>query len=298
MLDLVEKKMRENISTLNDETILKLFDKLPSGKRLRAKLVLRIAKDHPDAIMLASIIEMIHAASLLHDDVIDEATTRRGEESINALFGDKSAIMLGDVLYSQAFYLLTSLPTEVASTVSKAVVFLSIGELQDVELSFSFNSSLSSYETMIYNKTASLIEASAKAAALLAKKDSKAFATYGKNLGFAFQIIDDVLDVTQDSNSLGKPAMSDFKEGKTTLPYLYLYEFLNEKDQEFLKSLFKKELSEDELTWVVEKFKESKAIKKAVLKAKEYGTLALNAIKGSGVEGLEGVVKQMIERDF
>lgn len=298
MLDLVEKKMRENISTLNDETILKLFDKLPSGKRLRAKLVLRIAKDHPDAIMLASIIEMIHAASLLHDDVIDEATTRRGEESINALFGDKSAIMLGDVLYSQAFYLLTSLPTEVASTVSKAVVFLSIGELQDVELSFSFNSSLSSYETMIYNKTASLIEASAKAAALLAKKDSKAFATYGKNLGLAFQIIDDVLDVTQDSNSLGKPAMSDFKEGKTTLPYLYLYEFLNEKDQEFLKSLFKKELSEDELTWVVEKFKESKAIKKAVLKAKEYGTLALNAIKGSGVEGLEGVVKQMIERDF
>lgn len=298
MLDLVEKKMRENISTLNDETILKLFDKLPSGKRLRAKLVLRIAKDHPDAIMLASIIEMIHAASLLHDDVIDEATTRRGEESINALFGDKSAIMLGDVLYSQAFYLLTSLPTEVASTVSKAVVFLSIGELQDVELSFSFNSSLSSYETMIYNKTASLIEASAKAAALLAKKDSKAFATYGKNLGLAFQIIDDVLDVTQDSNSLGKPAMSDFKEGKTTLPYLYLYELLNEKDQEFLKSLFKKELSEDELTWVVEKFKESKAIKKAVLKAKEYGTLALNAIKGSGVEGLEGVVKQMIERDF
>lgn len=298
MLDLVEKKMRENISTLNDETILKLFDKLPSGKRLRAKLVLRIAKDHPDAIMLASIIEMIHAASLLHDDVIDEATTRRGEESINALFGDKSAIMLGDVLYSQAFYLLTSLPTEVASTVSKAVVFLSIGELQDVELSFSFNSSLSSYETMIYNKTASLIEASAKAAALLAKKDSKAFATYGKNLGLAFQIIDDVLDVTQDSNSLGKPAMSDFKEGKTTLPYLYLYELLNEKDQEFLKSLFKKELSEDELTWVVEKFKESKAIKRAVLKAKEYGTLALNAIKGSGVEGLEGVVKQMIERDF
>ena len=298
MLDLVEKKMRENISTLNDETILKLFDKLPSGKRLRAKLVLRIAKDHPDAIMLASIIEMIHAASLLHDDVIDEATTRRGEESINALFGDKSAIMLGDVLYSQAFYLLTSLPTEVASTVSKAVVFLSIGELQDVELSFSFNSSLSSYETMIYNKTASLIEASAKAAALLAKKASKAFATYGKNLGLAFQIIDDVLDVTQDSNSLGKPAMSDFKEGKTTLPYLYLYELLNEKDQEFLKSLFKKELSEDELTWVVEKFKESKAIKKAVLKAKEYGALALNAIKGSVVDGLEGVVKQMIERDF
>ncbi|NLC27315.1 MAG: polyprenyl synthetase family protein, partial [Campylobacteraceae bacterium] len=211
MLESVETRMKECVALLGDAQTMELFSKLPKGKRLRAKLIMRIADEHPDAVLLAAIVELIHAASLLHDDVIDDAFTRRGTDSLNALYGNKKAIMLGDILYSQGFHLLTTLPAPVAGTISRAVAFLSLGELQDVELSKAFNPNRKLYETMIYNKTASLIEASAKAAAELSGKPAKPLQLYGKNLGLAFQIVDDILDITQDSSSLGKPAMHDFK---------------------------------------------------------------------------------------
>ena len=201
-----------------------MYAKVPSGKRLRTKLILKIAGADENSVMLSCIVELIHAASLLHDDVIDEALTRRGVSSINATFGDKTAIMLGDILYSKAFYELTSFDVKIAKNISNAVTLLSLGELQDVQMGESFNSDLNSYMQMIYNKTASLIEASARCGALLCGKDEESFGLYGKNLGLAFQIVDDVLDVTQDSATLGKPSLNDFVEGKTTLPYILAYE--------------------------------------------------------------------------
>lgn len=298
MLESVETRMKECVALLGDAQTMELFSKLPKGKRLRAKLIMRIADEHPDAVLLAAIVELIHAASLLHDDVIDDAFTRRGTDSLNALYGNKKAIMLGDILYSQGFHLLTTLPAPVAGTISRAVAFLSLGELQDVELSKAFNPNRKLYETMIYNKTASLIEASAKAAAELSGKPAKPLQLYGKNLGLAFQIVDDILDITQDSSSLGKPAMHDFKEGKTTLPYLYMYEALIEEDKKLLISYFGKELNEDEIAWIKYKMDTTKALEKAVFKAKKLGNEALRAIKNLDIEGLEGVVKQMIEREF
>ena len=198
---------------------------------LRSKLILKIAGQTKESIKLCAIIEMIQSASLLHDDVIDEADTRRGKPSINALFDNKTSIMFGDILYSKAFSELTLMDKQIAYTVADAVTKLSIGELMDVELANSFNSSYDLYFEMIYNKTASLIEASAKAAALLVQKDPTSFALYGKNLGLAFQMIDDILDITQDSQTLGKPAMLDFVEGKVTIPYLLLYERIDNKDK-------------------------------------------------------------------
>ncbi len=127
-----------------------------------------------------AIVEMIHAASLLHDDVIDESDTRRGKSSINALFDNKTAIMFGDVLYSKAFTQLSQMDKEIAYTVSNAVTLLSIGEMLDVDLTQSFNTSYDKYLDMIYKKTASLIEASAKAAAILASLDKEKYALYGK----------------------------------------------------------------------------------------------------------------------
>lgn len=298
MLESVEKQMRECLAELNDASVMKLFEKLPKGKRLRAKLILKIANNHPDAVLLAAIVELIHAASLLHDDVIDDALTRRGADSLNALYGNKSAIMFGDILYSQGFAKLTSLPARVAQTVSKAVALLSLGELEDVELSKSFNKDRSKYEKMIYHKTASLIEASAKAAAILAKKPEENFALYGKNLGLAFQIVDDILDITQDSKTLGKPAMHDFKEGKTTLPYLYMYEAVNSEDKERLISYFGKDLTQDEISWIRQKMDETKALDKAISDAKRLGNEAIKAIKSLEVQGLDDVVRQLIERDF
>ncbi len=297
MLVQVETLMRESVAQL-DSYALSLFDKLPVGKRLRAKLILKIADENAESIKLASIIELIHAASLLHDDVIDDAGTRRGIASINAIFGNKTAIMLGDILYSKGFSELTSFSHEISKTVADAVTMLSIGELMDVELSKSLNTNQALYFDMIYKKTAVLIEAAAKSAALLVSKDSDAFALYGKNLGLAFQIIDDVLDITMDSETLGKPALHDFEEGKTTLPYIYLFESLDEVQSEKLQSLYKKQLSEEEAAWIKSIMIESGAIEKSVTLAKELGIEALDAIKKEKNEALESVIKNMIEREF
>jgi len=294
----VETLMLEMVASLKDARSVELFHKVPKGKRLRAKLILKIAGPSPEALKLAAIVELIHAASLLHDDVIDDAFTRRGEASINAQFGNKTAIMLGDILYSKGFSELTSMPQDVAFSISNAVALLSLGELLDVELSHTFNDNLEVYFDMIYKKTASLIEASAHAAAILAKKQSHKYALYGKNLGLAFQIIDDVLDITQSSEVLGKPSLNDFKEGKTTLPYLYMYAKLSFSDQNRLLGLFQKELSVEESTWIKEKMSETNAIGDAMMYAKQLGFEALRVIEGEDDVGLASIITDMIERNF
>lgn len=298
MLQKVETLMLEMVSSLGDARSVELFHRVPKGKRLRAKLILKIAGATPEALKLAAIVELIHAASLLHDDVIDDAFTRRGEASINALFGNKTAIMLGDILYSKGFSELTFLPQEAAYSISNAVALLSVGELLDVELSTAFNDNLDKYFDMIYKKTASLIEASAQAAALLVGKQSHIYALYGKNLGLAFQIIDDILDITQSSETLGKPSLNDFKEGKTTLPYLYMYAKLSLEDKTKLLGLFQKELIPEESAWIKLKMNETNAIQDAMMYAKELGLEALRVIEGEEDVGLASIITDMIERNF
>ncbi len=275
-----------------------LYKKISQGKMLRAKLVLKIAGINDESKKLSAVIEMIHTASLLHDDVIDESKTRRGVDSINALYGDKSAIMLGDILYSKGFLELVSFDKEIAVFISDAVCQLSAGEMLDVNLSDKINLDEDKYFEMIYKKTSSLIEATAKSAASLAKKDIVSYGLYGKNLGLAFQIIDDVLDITMSDKQLGKPSLADFKEGKTTLPYIYLFESLNDKDTDRLKSLYKKELTSDEKIWIKQKMKESGAILRAVEFAQKLGKEALKAIEADKNDDLQRVITDMIERDF
>ena len=171
MLSAVERRIEQFIFSLDEKEIVAAIQKIPAGKRLRARLMLEIAGDRQSVIDTAAIIEMIHAASLLHDDVIDDAFTRRGVASINALYGNKSAIMFGDILYSKAFYELVDIDRFVAKVISNAVVQLSIGERKDVAMSEYFSVDREAYITMIYQKTAALIEAASEAAAILAGKD-------------------------------------------------------------------------------------------------------------------------------
>ncbi len=296
MLQTVQKEIAHFIEELQDEHVRTLFAKLPSGKMLRSKLILQIAQNE-QAPKLAAVVELIHAASLLHDDVIDDADLRRGQPSLNALFGNKTAIMLGDILYSKAFFELSSFGSAIARTISYAVALLSLGELKDVELSKSFNADEASYFDMIYKKTASLIEASAKSAAILAGLESDRYALYGKNLGLAFQIVDDILDITQDAAKLGKPAFADFKEGKTTLPYIYLYQRLNTTDRERLLGLFKKDLTDEEKAWLQEKFIATGALEAAKEKARALGHEALECLHKSD-EKLRAIMHALIERTY
>lgn len=286
------------IKSLGNPQIEELFNGLPHGKRLRAKLVLKIAGDHEEAVSLAAIIELIHAASLLHDDVIDEAMTRRGVTSVNATDGSKVAVMVGDVLYSKAFTELVSFDKEIARSVASTVTTLSIGEYIDVKLGEAFNDDEAVYLDMIYKKTACLIESTAYCAALLAGKTAEDYKLYGKNLGLAFQIIDDILDIVSDEQTLGKPALNDFKEGKTTLPYMYLYQDLEADAQARLKSAHLQTLDPDESAWIKSQMKAHRSVEKSYALARQLSDEAISVIAQHGEASLVAIIDEMMKREF
>jgi len=297
-LEAVERKIEQFIDNLDDAGIKSLYAKLPHGKRLRAKLILKIAGESLKVVKTASIVEMIHAASLLHDDVIDDAYTRRGKPSLNAIYGSKTAIMFGDILYSKGFYELNNIDKEVSLVISNAVVQLSLGERNDIILSNSFNHDRDKYLKMIYQKTASLMEASAEAAAILAGKSREPYRIYGRNLGVAFQMIDDILDITQDSVQLGKPAMHDFAEGKATLPYIYLYEALETEEKQHLLNLHKKTINAKSAQWISEMMDRHNIVTKCYIEAKELIEEAITLMRAEGEESLEQIATAMIDRSF
>ena len=268
---------------------------IQKGKGVRGRLIISIS---PKSLKLAAIVEAIHLASLLHDDVIDEADTRRGVKSLNVKYGDFTAVMLGDIIYSKAFYELTSFNEKVAKIISNAVFLLSQGELEDVKLSRNINLDKKKYMDMIYKKTASLIEASCKAAAIEEGFDVDKFGLYGKNIGIAFQIIDDLLDVTQDEKTLGKPSMHDFYEGKTTLPFIYLFESANEEEIEKLKSLYKKKLNSNEIDWVRNLMQKYKIFEKCYNDAKILVKEAKEAVKEYNIAILEKIADKIVDRKF
>lgn len=330
MLDQIDLIMKSFIADCGYEPANEMFAKLSSGKKLRSKLLLNIAQKDEKSLRLCAIIELIQAASLLHDDVIDESSVRRGKPSINATYGSKNAVMLGDILYSKAYFELSKFESRIAAALSGAVTKLAVGELMDVSLSNDFNDDASKYLQMIYLKTSALIEEVARCGAFLkfggaenrgeisdmslaknkgkipnAAKDhdeissvSAKFGEYGKNLGLAFQIIDDILDVTQSSEALGKPSLSDFAEGKTTLPYIYLYENLDDAQRQKLRSFFKKQLRESEISWIKAKLSEHGIIERCINEARAYGQKALEAVAEFKNDKLEQIVRDMIDREF
>ena len=298
VINAVERKIEQYVAELGDAYVSTLYRNLPHGKRLRTKLILKIAGSSLKVVKTASAVEMIHAASLLHDDVIDDANTRRGVKSVNASEGNKTAIMLGDILYSKAFFELNSISPEVAKVISNAVVQLSLGELADVQLSRKFHTNRDAYLKMLYQKTASLMEASAESAAILSGKNRQAYQKYGRNLGLAFQMIDDILDITEDSTTLGKPALHDFVEGKVTLPYMYLFEELAEEDRAFLISLHRRRLTEEEAQWIKSAMSRYKIVEKSYAEAKELIDEAIALMESLGENDLSNIAKAMIERAF
>ncbi|GHV04074.1 octaprenyl-diphosphate synthase [Campylobacterota bacterium] len=242
----VESLMREFLS----EDMANYLSLIPAGKQLRSRLICAIAPQSEKRFLLSAIIEMLHLASLLHDDVIDDAKTRRGVPSLFASEGSKTAVMVGDIFYATAFTKLVGLGETVASIVAESVAKLSRGEMMDTKLATAFNSDRALYEEMIYLKTASLIEASCATAAQIAGKDRARYAEFGRKLGVAFQVIDDLLDITQDEATLGKPALNDISEGKVTLPLIALFTNGDATTRERLLALFGKRVVGDDAVWL------------------------------------------------
>ncbi|NPA55218.1 MAG: polyprenyl synthetase family protein [Epsilonproteobacteria bacterium] len=269
---------------------VEIYHHIPKGKGIRAQLVLHIS---PDAVSLAAAIESIHLASLLHDDVIDKASTRRGKKSINYLYGDEMAILVGDIFFSKALQeLIPHNPTS-ATALAHVIYNLSMGEIEDVNLSKQMNLNKDKYMNMIYKKTACLIEMACKEAARLANLDIDTYAKYGKHLGLVFQIIDDILDIVSDEATLGKPVMNDLKEGKMTLPFIYMYEQLNQQDKQYFRTLFKKQLTDKEIDWIKHK------IQPAIIQTyNEASKLAHDGIQNIKDQYLQDLMLKLINRKF
>ncbi len=196
------------------------------GKRLRPLVVIlsAMANDYrgKNHITAAAVIEFIHTATLLHDDVVDGSSLRRGRNTANSQWGNASSVLVGDFLYSRAFQMLVEIGNiSVMSSIANASNLISEGEVQ--QLSYVGNPDVdeSMYLEVIYKKTAVLYEASATIGAMLADCQTKAMADYGRHLGLAFQITDDILDYRGEVDLLGKNIGSDLKDGKMTLPLIY-----------------------------------------------------------------------------
>ncbi len=199
------------------------------GKRLRPRLVLISALAHgyqgDQHTKVAAIIEFIHTATLLHDDVVDSSVMRRGRDTANAVWGNEAAVLVGDFLYSRSFEMMVEVgQMRVMEILSAATNTIAAGEVMQLLNVGEADITEQRYMEVIKAKTAKLFEASAQLGAVLANTDAvqeKAMADYGTHLGIAFQLIDDILDYTADSVELGKNAGDDLAEGKPTLPLIY-----------------------------------------------------------------------------
>ncbi|MBB3223590.1 octaprenyl-diphosphate synthase [Massilia umbonata] len=214
------------------------------GKRIRPVLVLLVANAYKYEGAahheLAAVVEFIHTATLLHDDVVDESSLRRGRATANALFGNAASVLVGDFLYSRSFQMMVSLDNmRVMRILSDATNVIAEGEVLQLLNMHDPDVSEDSYLTVIRSKTAKLFEAAAELGALVAGADDAQIAAageYGRSLGTAFQLIDDVLDYAGDAAEIGKNVGDDLREGKPTLPLIYLMEHGTEEQRQLVRS--------------------------------------------------------------
>lgn len=213
------------------------------GKRLRPLLVLLSAKacdyQGEDHIYLATIIEFIHTATLLHDDVVDTSDMRRGHSTANALWGNAPSVLVGDFLYSRAFQLMNKIESlPIMKIMADTTNLIAEGEVLQLMNCHDPDTTEATYLQVIHYKTAALFAAATKASAVLAKANEdtqEALYCYGLQLGIAFQLVDDVLDYRGDSEVMGKNVGDDLAEGKPTLPLIYAMQYANTEQQKLIR---------------------------------------------------------------
>ena len=223
---LIQQQVDSEVSLINQ---LGFYIVNSGGKRLRPLLSVLASRamniDNNDHHTLAAIIEFIHTATLLHDDVVDESTLRRGRETANAIFGNQASVLVGDFLYTRSFQMMVSLQRmRVMSILSEATNQIAEGEVLQLMNCNDPQTSEQRYFDVIYGKTARLFEAATQLAAVLTEQPEpveQAMQNYGKHLGTAFQLADDILDYAAEAGEMGKNVGDDLAEGKPTLPLLY-----------------------------------------------------------------------------
>nr|CAB3461910.1 unnamed protein product [Digitaria exilis] len=280
------------------------------GKRLRPALVFLVSRATAELAglselttehqRLAEIIEMIHTASLIHDDVIDDSGMRRGKETIHQLYGTRVAVLAGDFMFAQSSWFLANLENiEVIKLISQVIKDFASGEIKQASTLFDCDITLDDYLLKSYYKTASLIAASTRSAAIFSGVSTticEQMYGYGRNLGLSFQVVDDILDFTQSAEQLGKPAGSDLAKGNLTAPVIFALQ-----DEPELREIIDSEFSDTgSLAAAIDLVHRSGGIRRAHELAREKGDLAMQNLqclpRSDFRSTLEKMVKYNLER--
>ena len=258
------------------------------GKRIRPLLTLASAKlcgykNGNRDINLAACIELIHNATLLHDDVIDNSNLRRGVKTANSIWGNQSSILVGDYLFSRCFEMMVEDGSqEILKLLSSTSSRIAQGEVLQLEKKGEIDLLEETYFNIINMKTAALFSAATRVGACLgdrSKKEKDALESYGKNLGLAFQIADDALDYFSIKTIFGKEIGKDFYEGKTTLPLIIIYQRANNEERNFLKGIFKKKKrNEEDFSETLTLINKYKAVQASFKRAEYFVNVAYDAL--------------------
>lgn len=280
------------------------------GKRLRPALVAIVAEvtgrayDPERAARLGACMEMIHMATLLHDDVIDHADTRRGSATAAAVFGNTAAILSGDVLLAKAMSLLAEDgDLTIIRLVADMVVQMAEGEVRELETRSEFDLSASAHHEIIRMKTAEFIRACCQVGALLAglaPTEVESLGRYGFHIGMAFQIVDDLLDYESETEVLGKPGATDFREGCATYPLIFLREKLTDAERTLAETKFGNGVTEEEVCLIREWMRERGAFTKTRALANDHVRQACERLdglpEGPGGAMLRAIAEFIVQR--
>jgi len=312
-LVLVEEKIKSKISS--DVGLVQKMTEYhiqTGGKRLRALLTLGSAKlcgysKGGRDINLAACVELIHGATLMHDDVIDDGDIRRGKKTPNAIWGNQSSILVGDYLLSRCFEMMVEDGNlEVLKLLSSTSSQIAQGEVLQLQHKGEVDMLEETYLKIISSKTAALFAAATKVGAILSDKKSKekdALDFYGKNLGLTFQIADDTLDYNSELKLFGKKIGKDFFEGKITLPIILLFQKVNALEKQQIESFFKQHIrSDSDLSYILNLIKKYNIINECYKKAEYFINLASNSLSvfkdSEEKKVLENLTSFSLERNF
>ena len=303
---LIQQQVDSEVALINQ---LGFYIVNSGGKRLRPLLTVLSARamgiKNDDHHTLAAIVEFIHTATLLHDDVVDESTMRRGRETANAIFGNQASVLVGDFLYTRSFQMMVSLKRmRVMEILSEATNQIAEGEVLQLMNCNDASTTEARYFDVIYGKTARLFEAATQLSAVLTDQPSSvevAMQEYGKHLGTAFQLADDILDYMADSEDMGKNAGDDLAEGKPTLPLLYaMWHAKNDNDKALIQEAIEQSNGLPHLTRIQGIMEETGALdytRECATKEVQMAIDSLNAIEDSEYkEALIALAHISIER--
>jgi octaprenyl-diphosphate synthase len=257
------------------------------GKRMRPMLTLACAQLVGYAgsrhYKLAAAVEFIHTATLLHDDVVDGSGLRRGRKTANIIWGNSASVLVGDFLFSRAFELMVEAESlKVLKILSNASAVIAEGEVNQLTAQRKIDTSEEQYLNIIGAKTAALFAAACRISAVVADRDEaeeKALDVYGRNLGIAFQLIDDAIDYESDGATMGKDAGDDFRDGKVTLPVILAYARGSEEDRAFWKqAIAGNRVSDEDLAHATQLLRKTGAIDDTLARARLYGQRAIDAL--------------------